>query len=395
MKFKDCLAAIPMIALALVPPAVIKLPIIANTSFWIWLVLVAGFSGIVYKNTSANIWLKALALFCLATCFTAKIPYIAFTAYIMMALFFYYYLLCKKISDYTLIFKAVQGIFFINCVMLIAQLTGHDNLLNFNHETPVVLGIVGNPMQLASLLTICAPFLLVYRKWHIIPLLIFAIWIKSSGMILALGGGIIFYTWFTFKKFRMFITIGVALLIILFAWNDGLMAKFRQSGGDRWPIWVRTVQLANKKPIFGYGIGTYRVLFPVLAGEISGNGQADWRYEYTTGNQMAWRQAHNCWLQLIFEIGYVGTALVFGLIGWLIWLFVWAVKTKENVIAASGLLIILLDLTVHFPDRMPQAILIIICYMAYYQSILPPFKTPIWWDHLTIRSIKWRAKLIS
>ena len=142
---------------------------------------------------------------------------------------------------------------------------------------------------------------------------------------------------------------------------------------DRGLIWERTVQLVNEHPLTGWGIGTYKVIFPALSGDLTAKGIGFtkdfwvWEYEGTKGNWMAWRQAHNVWAQILFEMGNIGLALFLGLIGYLVWLFALVKKTAQTVLAFSGFTMIMTSMLVYFPDRMIQCVPILLCYMAFYE----------------------------
>jgi hypothetical protein len=285
---------------------------------------------------------------------------------------FYFYLLCKKIQHYEIPFVVVQSIFFLLITLIVMQLFGKDTLLNFNLDKPVVLGTIGNAMILSSFITCLSPILLSYNKLNFFPISIIAFISKSSGAVFALLAGLLFYLFFKVKNKVVYILI----LVIMFAGFGFYFCKdtsiaSRLEGG-RWPVWKRTIKKTIERPR-GYGISTYRVLFPIYCQDLIGLGaiEGGWKYENTYGFLVPWRRAHNVWLGLGFEIGY-GIILFFGFILSLFVKFCRSEKTEAILMAAAGLVIIGADMSVHFPTRMENAILPIICFIAFYQSL---FKT--------------------
>ena len=247
------------------------------------------------------------------------------------------------------------------------QLFGKDTLANFNIDKPVYFGSIGNAMRWGSFIVVLTPFLIVNKKMNFIPASIACIVAKASGSLLALFTGFITYVSLNYKKIFLPIIILSSILLFTFAYNDNVFHKFKIG---RFPVWKRTIELINEKSWLGYGIGTYKVLIPVLTQDIEGIGvyqgpEGEWEYEYTKGKKLAWRQAHNCWLQLLFEAGRIGFLIFIGIVFLLLWRL-FKIKQYE---ALSGLLILGTDMLVHFPTRMPQSVLIMTAYLAYCQTL--------------------------
>lgn len=140
----------------------------------------------------------------------------------------------------------------------------------------------------------------------------------------------------------------VALAFVLMGWATH---KFETNlaQNNRLHTWRRTVELTNERPWTGWGIGTYKVIFPVKGG-ISG---------------IPWKTAHNDWLQFLFELGYpMFVLLMVGVVG-----VSWRLMIRYNEIVCSrvlaGFSMIVVDMTVHFPARMIQSVLLILIFLAY------------------------------
>lgn len=370
-KIPEYIAGFCIVSLALIPPMSMTLYTTVNSALWVWLVLMAGFLGwTLFVKSKANVWLKLLLVYCYVSCFWSKAPYLSFTAYISVMACFCFYLLCKKIRDYEFIFQIVQGIFFLLVTLIVMQLFGKDTLLNFNQPKPVVLGTIGNYMIMGSFITCLSPILLSYKKLNFIPLLIIAFIAKSSGAVLALLAGLLFYLFFKIKNKAAYILI-LCIIVSGFGFylcKDTSIAS-RLDGG-RWPVWKRTARKILERPQ-GYGISTYRVLFPTFAQDLISLGKIEggWKYENTFGFLVPWRRTHNCWLHLWFEAGHYGFALFMGFVLSLLWKFYRAEKTEAMLVAAAGLVIIGSDMTSHFPTRLENAIPAIIFFLAFYQSL--------------------------
>jgi O-antigen ligase len=259
----------------------------------------------------------------------------------------WYFVLCKQIKDWTPVKKAIQAIFFFIVLLIIMQLLGKDTLLNFGLKTPTILGTIGNRMILSSFACILAPFLIFSPlNWVALILVSFISW--SSGAVLSIGAGLSVYVWAKFKQLRLLIVVLAILAPILFAYKTGDFRVFGVSG--RGPVWVKTLELSIQHPQ-GYGIGTYKLLFPVLCGNEIRRQQPG----------KAWTTAHNDWVQILFETGFVGFIL---LLGWLVSIVRNVLKHKD-IIALSGLAIVGTNMIVHFPGRMVQSAFILLIFLAY------------------------------
>lgn len=269
----------------------------------------------------------------------------SFTMFWSVIVCAYYYLLCTKIEDWTPVKKTIQAIFFFVCLLIIVQLFGKDTLLNFNQKTPQIIGTIGNKMILSSFVCILAPFLLFNPlNWVVLAIISFITW--SSGAVLSIGAGVGTYAWAKFKKYRPLIIILAILAPVVFAWKTGDIDTFKGQAGRRL-VWIKTAELSLKHPQ-GYGIGTYKMLFPVMCGQKISAQQP--------GRE--WNTAHNDWLQILFEIGFPGIILF---LGWLISI----VRKVNDPITLAGLAIIATNMMIHFPNRQVQCAFIMLAFLAY------------------------------
>lgn len=368
-NIKKILIAIPLIFLAIIPPMELSIPMTINSDLWIWSILLGGLLGILFIYTRADIFLKLIVIYLFINCFRSRAPYLSFTSYIIFIAVAYYYLLCLSLKDFEFIKKIAQAVFFLNIILIINQQFGGDTLLNFGRDIPVCFGTIGNSMWLGSLLVCLAPFLLLSSPLNIIPLILICFISKSSGMVLSLAAGILIYGFLKYRKKIVFWVVAglVCLSTIGFAANQNVFYKFKASRG---PIWKRTVGLSNKHPFFGWGLATYKVIVPVLSGDVSGGYPGPWEYEGTKGNWLAWRQAHNCWLQMDFETGKIGDILIILFLGSIVFALLKLPKTRKLLLVFFGLTMVSLDMGVHYPTRQIQSVLFLIIFLAYCQQLI-------------------------
>lgn len=273
----------------------------------------------------------------------------SFTMYWSLIACAYYYVLCKQIEDFTSVKKAIQAIFFFIALLVIMQFFKLDTLLNFNTKTLQVIGTIGNPMISSSFMCILAPFLILTPlNW--LPLFIMAFMTLSSGGVLSITTGFGVYSWFRFKRLRIVIIILAIIIPVILAYKTSKFIPAVIRAG-RLPVYIDTIKLSLKHPQ-GYGIGTYKVLFPVLCNE---------KIKFEQHNGARWLETHNDWLQILFETGFPGFVLFFG---WIISIL----KQVKDPMKLAGLVILCVNMGIHFPTRMCMSVLIILMFLAYCEK---------------------------
>jgi len=310
------LVLIPLLLLALTPPQPFQVPMIANSFLWLWLVLISGFLGVFYIFTKADIILKILSVYLFISCFFSKAPAISFSAYFSVIACLYYYLLCLKLKDWSWVYKSILGVLFLNIIFMLAQFMRTDTVLNFAQVDPIRFGTIGNGMQLKSFIIVLSAFIISYKKFSFI------------------------------KKYLKQIIVGAVIFCVFYLFWHKVIPAFLYARG---PVWLYTLKLSLKEPIFGYGIGTYKALFPALS------------HYSVAGTEGIWMTAHNCLAQIIFEAGYIGAGLVVAFFGKTFY----RVIKQRNLYLTIGMSLLTFTLMVHFPDRMIEAVLIIVAYLAF------------------------------
>lgn len=364
-KITPYIALIPLTLLALTPPWMLKLDCEINGLTYLWTVFISGFLAFMFLYFKVNTWLKLLVLWLFVNCFISRAPYMSFAMYWSVIACVYYYVLCRQIEDFTPVKKVIQSVFFLMAFLIIMQRLGLDTLLNFNDKTPVILGTIGNYMILGSFICVLMPFVMRVSWLNWIPMALIAFISGSTGAVLSVCAGLSVILWYRAKRLCIGLIIALLCIIGVFAYKTGDFNASTLKAG-RFPVWKRTVELIAKCPQ-GHGIGTYKLIFPTMSQDLEsskGARNVEWEYENTKGHGLAWRRAHNSWLQFPFEIGILGFLLF---LGWIMSVVIKVIKNKEHL-KLAGLVILGTNLLVHFPDRFAPAVPIMIMFMAFCEK---------------------------
>ena len=314
MKIHSYIVAVLIAFFALIPPIIIIIP---NPSFniWVMMVVISGFLGFLTLFLNTNIFIKILSIGGFINCIFSCVPHECFTSYISLLVCCYFYILCSKVKNWNLIYKTVLCIVIYNLFFMTMQFFGKDSLLNFSMGKNIVEhGILGSRMELESFLLNCLVLLMA---------------IKGINKKL-------------FENYVMGLML-LSVLLILCIYTDPII---HNPFGSRIPVWLATIKLSNQHPFLGWGIGSYKFMFFPLSGL----------------HTFPWKQAHNDFLQILFETGYSGLIFSLTALGVLIY------KLKKNITLLIGLGLICVDMSIHFPIRVANTVLILICFLAYCET---------------------------
>ena len=351
-----------MLMAGLMPAIKYSLPIIMDAKYWEWWITISGFLGFYTIFLRVPFIIKFIAAGTFALCFFSSAPSISFTQYIVVVSCCYFYILCLNIKNYETIWKCLQCLLLFNLFFFVIQLTHNDSLLNFGITGKAInYGIVGYRMQSASFITILSATLIPFHSFNLATPFVVSVICNAAGSFLAVSAGLIYLLSRKFGK-RTIIWVSASLMSIFIIWmvTSGKLSSNMNMGftGGRMLVWIRSLQLSMEHPFTGYGIATYKGIFPVLGGIHS----------------MDWKTAHNSWVQIIFETGYIFPSVLFGYFSYLFWSLLSMVKKNINrdmaVKCVTGLIIIGTDMMFHFPDRQIQTALIIIFFLAYIQKVV-------------------------
>jgi len=315
-KLYPYLIAVWIMIFALFPAIEISVPMTENKAIvWLWLISAA--LGLYTLFFEINIFAKLTIAYLFIDCFFSSAPYLSFTLYIWMVVCAYFYALCARIENWTPVIRTLQIVILLNLILLFMQAIGKDSLVNFGLGKNITsYGNIGNPMQFKSFFIIASTTLIALTKPKIL---------KN-------------------KKIFKILSIALPCAITIYLIKHNSWHYFLYARG---PVWLKTLQLSMQRPFVGWGPGMYKIIFPALAhGRFEAEG--------------VWRTAHNCWLQMLFEIGIIGTSFIAGLfISFLIFL------RKIDLYLFFGLIIIGLDMLAHFPTRQISCIFLMLMFVAH------------------------------
>lgn len=361
-NISNLLVLAPIVIFSIMPPVVFCIPADSTSPLWFWLVAESALAGILFFYSSANLLIKSLVGYSLVNCFLSATPNTSFTAFISVMACAYFYLICRRLENYDIVFKVIQSIFFMNCFLLVLQFFGKDSLLNFGLYHPVVFGTIGNSMQMGSFIVVLSAILALSNKLYVIPALLASILVHSAGAVLALSLGGMVYCAYRIRKNSLYGISAASFLLAIYAMSYGVVHKFFLIRG---PVWFKSVKISLRHPVVGYGIGSFKEIFTSFV-------SCDkWNQSHYDVNRYVlegvWKNAHNFFVQMFFEMGGIGVALWFGFLVVMVCGFFKSKKHEKAVRALCGLTAIIVVAQLHFPERMIQCVPLLIVFISLYQ----------------------------
>lgn len=318
---------------ALVPPIKFIVPE-PQTEYWLYVILLVAFLGLYPVFTKIHWVLKMLLIYAFVDCFFSSCPHESFTLYISLVGCFYLYFISKRIVNWNPVFKTLYTIIFINGIFMLLKFFGHDPLIN-------QYGVVGQHMQMGSF-SVVVSCMLIQRGiwWLLLPFLVGIICNSMWSLICVFLGIYIF----TFQKNR---TLALNLIpVLLFLCALAVYPKATNlTPYGRMGVWWFSINTGMDHFWFGWGGGMYKILFPALS-----KMQCD-----------PWKTAHNFWMELFFEWGFIGFVIVNTALKWVYF----QVRKSKSVLLLVGYSVLLIDMLVHFPDRMFNCVPIMITFFAF------------------------------
>jgi len=198
---------------------------------------------------------------------------------------------------------------------------------------------------------------------------------KSSFAVVSAGIAGLIYTWFVSRKMAIiFILIALIIIPIFFT-------KFEKLGvwdfGTRLGVWRYGIKSTIKgriilekdnkmiqlgaNPVFGYGFGSWLRFFPYVPQ------QNDPPFSFNYADEK-FTHAHNDFVELFFELGYLGLISMFLLMGDFIKKFIKAHKDKEMVLYFSCLIAYLLNSMGNFLSQLAVSGMFLIIFYGFYEG---------------------------
>jgi hypothetical protein len=362
-------------ALAVAPPIPYKIPVMVNSFSWLYMVVISALMAFALWNTKLHIAIKVLLVYLFVTCFVSEVYYFSFNAFVLFVGAVYIYQILKH-SDFDIIISFIEAAFWLQVIVVLIQYFGFDMLMSFDKQNFKFFGTVFQPMRLGSLMCVMAPLLIYKSKLYLIPLFLLSLWSGTLGFSYALAVGVAVYIAMTIgiKHWKYMLTLFIILIAYCyFAAVVTSSDAFRVAVTEgRLPVWwlvvkswaLDTKQVAagipdlfgisqtgpvNIKSIFfGHGLDTFLPLF-----------------QYYKHDPNPFPQAHNDFLQVLWEIGLIGFIISFV---WYIGDLIRRICLKGRKDLLAGLSMFGVNMNFAFPIRQTQCWLLLIAFIAFCEK---------------------------
>lgn len=348
------------------------IPVMVNSFFWLFMVVFSGLVGFYLVCTKLHPAIKFLIVYLFTTSFFSAVPAFSFNAYMLIVGTVLFFMILRE-CEFKYIINMACAVFWLEMFLAVMRMTGHDTLMNMGRDDKVFFGTIVQHMRFASLLCILSPFLLIKSKWYIIPISVAVALCASSGFSLAILAGVIVYI--ALKKPSKTIVFGALAVVLpllglgLWLGRDSFAVAIREGRFPVWMVilksWMFDTRVVNGAPdwlgvsqsgpfdlktfLFGHGLDSFYFIFSI--------------YKHDP-NPFA--QAHNCILQIFWELGWIGASALAVYAVWLI-TRLYSLKMHEHL---AGLAIIGVNMFPHFPTRMTQTIWLIVAYLAMCEAAI-------------------------
>jgi len=312
--------------------------------YWPMMILIAGLLGIRILFINTNIFIKTTSILTFIICFFSSSPYTSFNQYISIIACCYFYIGLTRMNSWKPMFSILKSILILNSILIAIQIIGYDQLLNFGLTEITTYGIIGHYMQMGSFSVILGTCLSIINPLFFLFPVIIGLITKSTWTLFCASIGL----WLRFKSewFRV-IAIIVFFTAIIVCIKTGKIQQGLSPEVGRLIVWKKSIILLNERPLYGWGSGMFKYIFPALS----------------KMKTIPWTNAHNDWIQLAFELGYILFSLI--LLGWF-WILIRSIKRKQTIFL-TGFIVISINMLVHFPLRMIQCVPLIILFLAYQE----------------------------
>lgn len=232
----------------------------------------------------------------------------------------------------------------------------------------VACGFLGNTNISGSFLALTIPAFL-RKKWCWFLLLICTCLVinRCLGSIIASVAGLIFYSFQLKSKIKYYIAMAIVVLgMTYYTKYDPIKFKQYNSLGIRLFHWRQTIERLvlkdHKKLLLGWGIGQYKVFYPMLQ-----RTSDMYKNTYPYKPEAIHKQAHNEYIQVMTENGLIGIMII---LIYLISLFIRYLKRKSylTTIVYTGIIISMVNSCVHFLFHTTTGVLALL-YMALFEVI--------------------------
>lgn len=313
-----------------------------------FLVRLAACAGLALYLFTINPWWGAfLALAGLSHVYPVytRTSYLAFDSVLCGAVWFSVLVSLLRNWDLSVLYDVLCLLALVNVVWMVLQLFEIDPLFRSvsGGETPEV-GLMMNQNFAAAFLAFCVPaFLRPGRRWGLVAVALGLVLVKTSLGVFSVFAGLLFY-----GVMKKKIYLSLALVV---AGSAGYILLVDAPGVERWPVWKLGLLGWIEEPWFGFGLGHWAAVFTK---PVRGAGAG------------IWVQAHNEFLQGLFEMG-VGFAIVCAGYAWSAVASVKRSVREGILIPATALVIIAVNSAANFPFHVGTTALIAVTWMAVFE----------------------------
>lgn len=321
-----------------------------------------------------NVWLLAFLAWCLFILVQCKFQVgigVFMNMFLGIACYFVLSNSLRK-EDTKTIFKCILAVCVINIAYIACQLLKFDPIyLITTPNGPIVgfdtIGTFGLKAAMGMYMAIAVSIFAYFNVWYM-TLLIYPLWLSvSTSAVLAGGFSGLHWLW---HKAR--IAFWVVLIVGIFGFSAYLKYKDNPMGhqNTRLTMWTDTLKVSLKRPLMGWGIDSFRTVYPgkkFLFMRI-GKTSVDYgkRENYVVSQDMVksggvpqghkdlWDNAHNSMLQLLFETGLIGLLFICKFMWDLMRRYMSSRKTKELLAVSGALLAFFVCSWTQFPDRLAR-----------------------------------------
>lgn len=208
------------------------------------------------------------------------------------------------------------------------------------------VGLWANESVVGWCIALCSPFFLAFKEFRYkagyFISFIAILCTKASAGIIGFVIGFLFWLFFKNRKLAILLILCILILGSILFYSGKL--DYYLSDTHRFLVWKKTLAIWNNRTdgraLTGFGHGSFRVLFWQRAPEFRTDGH--------------WAQAHNEYLQVLFEQGFIGLGIMLSLM-WIT--FYNFIKSKKGLIPITSLIICSIISFVGFPFRLAIAVI--------------------------------------
>lgn len=337
-----------LIAVILAAAVLLRFPVDdlrLEMEFLVRLAAIAGLSLYLWK---INPWWAAfLVLAGISQVYPAytRSSYLAFDSVLCGAVWFAVLATILRRQDLPVLYNAIAVICCLNVFWQVLQVLELDPIFAPISEGRMPrVGFMLNENFAGAFVALCLPvFLRPGWRWGLAVVGLGLLLAQTSLAVFSAFAGLLF--WGVVKR-RMYVSLAIAV-----AGSVGYILLVDGPGFERWPVWKLGLLGWIEEPWFGFGLGHWALLFTK---PVSGAGSG------------IWMQAHNEFLQGMFEMG-IGFAVV--CVGYLIRAWDATINRWRDglLIPAAALVIIAVNSAANFPFHVGATAIVAVTWMACFE----------------------------